>query len=179
MRGGDTSGLRAYNERLIISAIRAGGAMSKAEIARATGLSVQAARVIVDALIDGETLLKLPKIRGLVGQPSTPIALNPAGAYSVGVKIGRRSLEVVLVDMMGDVVRKARMRQSVPLPAQTLQAVCAMVQGLLADAPRGARAGSRPFHANGRRCWGACRVERSGSRARLARGHGHSCAGHQ
>jgi predicted NBD/HSP70 family sugar kinase len=139
MRGGDTSGLRAYNERLIISAIRAGGAMSKAEIARATGLSVQAARVIVDALIDGETLLKLPKIRGLVGQPSTPIALNPAGAYSVGVKIGRRSLEVVLVDMMGDVVRKARMRQSVPLPAQTLQAVCAMVQGLLADAPRGAR----------------------------------------
>lgn len=139
MRGGDTSGLRAYNERLIVSAIRAGGAMSKAGIARATGLSVQAARVIVDALIEDGILRKLPKVRGLVGQPSTPIALNPTGAYALGVKIGRRSLEAVLVDMMGDVVRKADLRQSAPLPAQTLQTLCAMVQDLLAGAPPGAR----------------------------------------
>ena len=52
MRGGDTVGLRAYNERLVIDAIMRSGAMSKAEIARATGLSGQAASVIVNRLLD-------------------------------------------------------------------------------------------------------------------------------
>lgn len=139
MRGGDTSGLRAYNERLIISAIRAEGAMSKAGVARATGLSVQAARVIVDALIAGGILRKLPKTRGLVGQPSTPVALNPGGAYALGVKIGRRTLEAVLIDMTGAVVGEARLRQPAPLPARTLDALCVMAADLLAGAPSGAR----------------------------------------
>ena len=87
-----------------------------------------------------------------MGQPSTPIALNPEGAYALGVKIGRRSLEAVLVDMMGDVVREARMRQPAPLPAETLRALCAMVQDLLAGAPRGAGgARGRTGHRHARR----------------------------
>lgn len=77
MRGGDTAGLRAYNERLIVSALLRSGALSKAEIARETGLSGQAASVIVNALIADGMLLKQPKVRGQVGQPSTPIAPNP------------------------------------------------------------------------------------------------------
>jgi hypothetical protein len=116
--------------------------MSKTGIARATGVSVQAARVIVDALIKGGILRKLPKMRGLFGQPSTPIALNRGGAYALGVKIGRRNLEAVLVDMMGDVVREARMRQSAPLPAQARGALCVMVQDLLAERRRARVIGS-------------------------------------
>ncbi len=116
MRGGDTSALRAYNERLIIGAIRRHGAQSKADLARATGLSAQAVSIIVDGLIGDRLLRKQPKVRGQVGQPFTPIALNPQGAFSVGLKIGRRSVEAVLVDFVGNVVADFAATYDAPLP---------------------------------------------------------------
>jgi hypothetical protein len=133
MRVGDSSGLRAYNERLIVAAIRAGGPKSKTDVARATGLSAQAARLIVAALIEDGVLRKLAKVRGQIGQPATPIALNPAGAYAVGVKIGRRSQKVVLVDMLGAVVARRDMARDAPPPQATLEALCAMVLTILND----------------------------------------------
>ena len=120
MRGGDATGLRAYNERLTITAIRQAGALSKADIARTTGLSGQAATVIVNSLLDEGLLVKREKVRGRVGKPFTPIALNPEGAYSLGVKIGRRSLEVLLVDFGGDVVASRSTAYRAPFPAQTM-----------------------------------------------------------
>jgi len=120
MRGGDSTGLRAYNERLMITAIRQAGALSKAEIARTTGLSGQAATVIVNSLLDEGLLVKREKVRGRVGKPFTPIALNPEGAYSIGVKIGRRSLEVLLVDFDGAVVASRSTPYPAPLPAETM-----------------------------------------------------------
>ena len=38
------------------------------------------------------------------GQPATLIGLAPNGAYSLGVKIGRRSLDSILVDFAGKVI---------------------------------------------------------------------------
>ena len=120
MRGGDSTGLRAYNERLIIAAIRQAGALSKAEIARTIGFSGQAATVIVNALIEEELLVGLERVRGQVGKPFTPITLNPQGAFSVGVKIGRRSLEAILVDFNGKVVASRTERYDAPLPGPTM-----------------------------------------------------------
>ena len=122
MRGGDSIGIRAYNERLMITAIRQAGALSKAEIARTTGLSGQAATVIVNALIEEGLLVKLERVRGHVGKPFTPIALNRQGAYSIGVKIGRRSLEAILVDFHGKVVASRTERYDAPLPDPTMNA---------------------------------------------------------
>ena len=120
MRGGDSTGLRAYNERLMITAIRQAGALSKAEIARTTGLSGQAATVIVNSLLDEGLLVKREQVRGRVGKPFTPIALNPEGAYSLGVKIGRRSLEVFLVDFAGAVIASRSTTYPAPLPVRTM-----------------------------------------------------------
>lgn len=120
MRSGDSTGQRAYNERLMITAIRQAGALSKAEIARTTGLSGQAATVIVNSLLGEELLVKREKVRGQVGKPFTPIALNPEGAFSMGVKIGRRSLEVLLVDFCGTVVASRSTPYRAPLPSRTM-----------------------------------------------------------
>ena len=120
MQGGDSTGLRAYNERLMIAAIRQAGALSKAEIARTTGLSGQAATVIVNSLLDDGLLVKRDKVRGRIGKPFTPVALNPEGAFSLGVKIGRRSLEALLVDFTGAVVASRSTPYPAPLPVQTM-----------------------------------------------------------
>lgn len=133
MRGGDTSGLRAYNERLIISAIRQSGALSKAAIARATGLSGQAASVIVNALMQEGILLKQDKVRGGVGQPHTPIALDPSGAYSLGIKIGRRSTEAILVDFLGRIVAARETTYPAPLYEVVMPLAASHAQELIAN----------------------------------------------
>jgi predicted NBD/HSP70 family sugar kinase len=90
-----TGVLKPHNDRLFLHLIRAAGSMSKADLTRASGLSAQSSTVIVNRLVS-EGLLQAGKaVRGRVGQPSTPYQLNPDGATSIGVKLGRRSLEVV------------------------------------------------------------------------------------
>ncbi|WP_062226689.1 ROK family transcriptional regulator [Aureimonas frigidaquae] len=98
------AGLRAHNERLVLSLIRAHGELAKAEIARYSGLSPQTASVIMRQL-EGEGLV-LPGVprRGKVGQPSVPMRLNARGAFALGLKIGRRTSEMVLMDFVGNVL---------------------------------------------------------------------------
>ena len=50
IRGSNQAGMRAHNERLVLSLIRRHGATAKADIARATGLSAQTVSVIMRAL---------------------------------------------------------------------------------------------------------------------------------
>ncbi|WP_244433723.1 ROK family transcriptional regulator [Azospirillum sp. B506] len=140
MRGGDTTGLRAYNERLVMHALLQAGMLSKAEIARETGLSGQAASVIVNRLLEDGLLVKLDKVRGQVGQPSTPIAPNPEGAYALGVKIGRRSVEAILINLLGEELGASRVRYDAPLPEPTISTAIAQAVGLLAHLPPAARA---------------------------------------
>ncbi|PWC63812.1 hypothetical protein TSH7_11780 [Azospirillum sp. TSH7] len=139
MRGGDTTGLRAYNERLVMHALLQAGMLSKAEIARETGLSGQAASVIVNRLLEDGLLVKLDKVRGQVGQPSTPIAPNPEGAYSLGVKIGRRSVEAILINMLGEEMGASRVRYDAPLPEPTISTAIAQAVGLLGHLSPAAR----------------------------------------
>lgn len=91
----------APNERLMLHHVRRLGSMAKADLARVTGLSTQTASVIINRLLQEQLVRKLGVVRGKIGQPSQPIALNPAGAYAIGVHIGRRSLEVILLDLAG------------------------------------------------------------------------------
>lgn len=105
-RGSNLLGVGQYNERLILQLIRRAGSLPKAEIARMTGLSAQTVSVIINRLLTNKLLQKNARLQseGKVGQPSVPIALNPKGAYSIGVKIGRSSLDVLVVDFVGTVV---------------------------------------------------------------------------
>ncbi len=93
--------MRAYNERLVMSLVRRHGALAKADIARLTGLSAQTVSVIMRSLEQDGLLKRGEPQRGRVGQPSIPMSLDPNGAYSFGVKIGRRSADLVLMDFVG------------------------------------------------------------------------------
>ncbi|WP_284264242.1 ROK family transcriptional regulator [Roseicyclus amphidinii] len=108
--GTNQSGMRAQNERLVLTLIRRHGALSKSEIARLTGLSVQTVSVIMRALEDERLILRGEPQRGRVGQPSVPMQLNPRGAFFHGLKIGRRSVEMVLTDFLGKILAR-RVRQ--------------------------------------------------------------------
>jgi predicted NBD/HSP70 family sugar kinase len=100
-RGSSQGGLRQYNERVVLQAIRLHGALPGAEIARLTGLTAQTVSTITKSLIDDGYLRKGEPVRGKVGQPSVPLSLDPDGAFSIGIKVGRRRLDTLLIDFEG------------------------------------------------------------------------------
>ena len=113
-RGTNQSGVRLYNERLVLSLIRRHGNLPKADIARMTGLSPQTISIITNQLDADGLLTRGNAQRGRVGQPSVPYSLNPDGAFAFGLKIGRRSVDLYLINFIGEV--KSKLDQTYPYP---------------------------------------------------------------
>jgi predicted NBD/HSP70 family sugar kinase len=137
MRGSNHSGMRQFNERIVLQTIRHHGAIAKADIARSTQLSTQTVAIIVDRLEGDELLIKQDRVRGKIGQPSVPLSLNPNGAFSLGLQVGRRSLEVVVTDFLGNTRHQLQFTYPYPDPEVVLpnikQALVQIKQTMGAD----------------------------------------------
>ncbi|MDP2122640.1 MAG: ROK family transcriptional regulator [Hoeflea sp.] len=118
LRGSNQSGLRAHNQRLVLSLVYSHGNLAKTDIARLTGLSAQTGSVIMRELEAEELIVKGEPIRGKVGQPSVPLSINPDGAFFIGLKVGRRSAELILINFLGK--PRATLRKSYPWPTPPL-----------------------------------------------------------
>ena len=116
LRGSNQSGMRDHNERLVLSLVRQHGALSKSDIARMTRLSAQTVSVIMRRLEHDGLLLRGEPQRGKIGQPSVPISLAAEGAFFLGLKIGRRSADLTLVDFLGQVRATRRCIYRYPNP---------------------------------------------------------------
>ena len=119
-RGTNQSGMRDYNERLVLSLVRRHGSLAKTEIARLTKLSAQTVSVIMRELEEEGLLIRNEPVRGKIGQPSIPMSLNPEGAFFLGLKIGRRSAELVLIDFLGTVRSMLQLSYRYPAPRDTV-----------------------------------------------------------
>ncbi|PDT14674.1 sugar kinase [Rhizobium sp. J15] len=120
--------VRAYNERLVLSLVRLYGALSKADIARRSGLSAQTVSVIMRVLEKEGLLSRGAPVRGRVGQPSIPMHLNPDAVYSFGLKMGRRSADLVLMDFVGRIRMQLHQTYAYPLPHEILAFVTAGIE---------------------------------------------------
>ncbi|SEW36511.1 Sugar kinase of the NBD/HSP70 family, may contain an N-terminal HTH domain [Aliiroseovarius sediminilitoris] len=134
-RGSNQSGMRAYNERLVLSLIRQSGPLAKAEITRTTGLSAQTVSVIMRALEAEGLLVRGEPVRGKIGQPSVPMSLAKDGAFFFGLKVGRRSLDLVLTDFLGEVQHRVRISHPYPTPDKTVQFATDAVGQVLDNLP--------------------------------------------
>jgi predicted NBD/HSP70 family sugar kinase len=131
-RGSNQSGMRVYNERVVLTLLRRHGSLAKADITRLTGLSAQAVSIIMRKL-EAEGLLqrgKPTRIRGKAGQPSIPMSLAPGGAYFFGLKIGWRSSVLVLIDFLGKIVDQVQQNCPYPTPENTVQFALEGIAGI-------------------------------------------------
>ncbi|NKL17737.1 ROK family transcriptional regulator [Rhizobium leguminosarum] len=122
--------VRAYNERLVLSLVRLYGALSKADIARRSGLSAQTVSVIMRVLEKEGLLSRGEPVRGRVGQPSIPMHINPDAVYSFGLKMGRRSADLVLMDFVGRIRMQLHRTYAYPLPDEILAFVTSGIRQL-------------------------------------------------
>ena len=134
--GANQTGARAYNDRLVLSLIRREGGLSKAELARRTGLSPQTLGLIVRRLQKEQLLLAEAPVKGKGGQPSVPYRLNPAAIFALGLKIGRRSAELTLCDFVGVVRARVEMRYRYPMPEEIVAFYGSEAPKLVATLPK-------------------------------------------
>ncbi|MDB5506323.1 MAG: family transcriptional regulator [Devosia sp.] len=138
-RGTNQTGVRLYNERLVLSLIRRHGHLPKADIARLTGLTPQTISIITNQLAADGLLLRGSPSRGRVGQPSVPHSLNPSGAYAFGLKIGRRSVDLYLIDFVGTVLHSVHKIYRYPTPEGIRSFAHEAIVELLAELPEATR----------------------------------------
>lgn len=123
-RGSNQIGVRAYNERLVLALVRRHGLMARADIARKTGLSAQTVSVIIRELEKDGLITQGERVRGRVGQPSMPMQLAADGVFSFGLKIGRRSAEIILMDFLGNIRQSRHVAYSWPVPDKIRAFAC-------------------------------------------------------
>lgn len=109
-------GVRNHNERLLLSLLLRHGSLPASELSRRAGLSPPTISAILKRLEADGLLEPGEPVRGKVGKPSRPMRLSPDGALSWGLKIGRRSAELVLLDLSGVARASRRLAYAMPDP---------------------------------------------------------------
>jgi len=109
-------GVRDHNERLLLSLLQRNGPMPGSDLSKLAALSPPTVSSILRRL-EGEGIIERgAPVRGKVGKPSIPMKLASDGVFSFGLKIGRRSAELVLIDFNGAVRQERKLTYPAPVP---------------------------------------------------------------
>lgn len=154
---------KEYNRKAVLRILRH-NAMSRAELARSTGLTRAATSLIVEELVrDGIVTELMPQSVGR-GRSATPLALHADCYYALAVDLSRRGCSVGLCDMAGNLLRSRKL----PEQSNLLEAMIAELKALLETVEPGKVLGI------GIRCPGPldCRKGRILNPPRFERWHG-------
>jgi predicted NBD/HSP70 family sugar kinase len=134
-----------FNRRVVLETVRAHGPLSRADITRRAGLSYQTVSNLAALLLDEGLLLEERRHDGRRGQPPVDLAINPGGAFSIGVSFDHRRLVAVLVDLAG----KVRKATELPVPQAAPDTVLPLLRRAVADLMRTGRIARRLFYGVG------------------------------
>ena len=140
---GSLRSLRELNRGRVIDALRGRGTASRAEIARATGLSRSTVSSIVADLIDSGLLTEQAEATGVAhgesgGRPPVLLSLNPSAGLAVGVDFGHTHLRVAVSDLSHEVLAEAGRELDVDHSAEEgLNAAAELVDQVLTEAKAG------------------------------------------
>jgi predicted NBD/HSP70 family sugar kinase len=124
---------KQYNLRIVHEVVRRFGPLSRAHIAHRTQLTVQTVSNLVKELtalgLVFETERQKQKQRR--GAPSTAVAINPEGAFTIGLDLDRDHLTGVLVDLAGSVRQRQHVDVDFPKPRQALDLMVVTAEALM------------------------------------------------
>ena len=120
-QGGNSIAVRHLNERRLLTVLRRLGEASKPDLARQLNLTQNTVGQIVQSLEQQGLITSTGRRMGQRGQPATMLRLDAAGAYSIGIKLGRRSIDALLIDFTGIVLKSRRFERIDPEPPEAVQ----------------------------------------------------------
>jgi predicted NBD/HSP70 family sugar kinase len=119
---GTPSLLRAINERSALEAIRRSGPVSRADVARETGLSKPTVSLALAGLTRAGLVREVGRTIGGKGPSAILYELNPQAGWVVGIDVGREYVRAAIADIAGTIVahrdERARVRSAASLIGQ-------------------------------------------------------------
>jgi len=128
--GTNHEGTSAHNRRVMIDALRINGALSRADLARATRLTKQTVSNIIEELERDGLVGSRDAVKKGRGQPSTPYGLVPQGAFAIGLQIDRHVTRAVAVDLVGSVLVRAEAGLPPGGPSRGTKVILDLVAGV-------------------------------------------------
>jgi predicted NBD/HSP70 family sugar kinase len=109
---GSLETLRLRNRELVLRAVQSGGAASRVDIVRATGLSRTTVSSLVNQLIAEGLLAESTDRLGApganqTGRPPTRLTLDPSGGAVLGIHLRHDEIRLALADLSGTVIAEA------------------------------------------------------------------------
>ena len=137
---GDQSLLREINRMAIVRAVQQGAGLSRADLAKATGLTKSTVGLLVQDLIDSGWLLESDvQATGAIGRRPTPLGLDGRRLAMIGADVSLEGLSVLAVSLTGEVLEAA----SEPLPGRRPEDVLPRLAVLVAGAVAKMRSAGR------------------------------------
>jgi predicted NBD/HSP70 family sugar kinase len=116
---GTPSLLRSINERTVLELIRRRGPLSRAQVARDSGLSKPTVSLALASLVTAGLVHEVGRSTGRKGPSAVLYEINPSAGWVVGIDVGRRWVRAAIADITGVIVARRDERASVR-SAQTL-----------------------------------------------------------
>jgi DNA-binding Lrp family transcriptional regulator len=108
----------SHNLRVTLQAIRLNAPVTKVELAEITGLTPPSITNITRKLFADGLIIEAGRRRGERGQPALKLAINPDGAFSIGVNVDRDHMTLVALDFLGDLRLRIVENIQFPMPDQ-------------------------------------------------------------
>ena len=122
---------KQYNLRIVLEVIRVFGPLSRADVARHTELTGQTISNLVRELLAHGLVYEVARRSEGRGAPSTTLAIDPNGSYSIGLDLDRDHLTGVIVDLAGVVRQRIHVELDFPTPADALELMTCTVEQLI------------------------------------------------
>jgi predicted NBD/HSP70 family sugar kinase len=122
--------LRAMNERTVLETLRASGPVSRAEVARRTGISRPTISLVLRTLLEDGLVRETELEAGRPHYGAVYYEADPEAALVLGVDFGSRSVRAALCDLAGEVRAREEMRSSGPVSERiaALASICRSLQ---------------------------------------------------
>ncbi len=105
----DKTTMRSINQYKVLYIIRDCQPISRPDIAKRTGLSRGAVSTITGHLLDKNLLLEKEIGVSIGGRRPALLALNPEGAYTIGVFLSEQRINVVIINLQADILAEHSM----------------------------------------------------------------------
>ncbi len=125
--------IRAINRSHVLNAIKTHGPISRANIARRTGLSPATVTSISAKLISQRLVLEKSAGDSSGGRPPILLVINPKGGYVVGIKLTETHAVCALTDLEAQIIAKSSMPLSGHGPEQVVEDLAQMVLSFIRE----------------------------------------------
>ncbi|WP_120495387.1 ROK family transcriptional regulator [Kiloniella sp. EL199] len=103
-KGTNLEQTKAHNLRLVLSEILSGDEISRADIAKRTGLTRQTISNLVEKLLEANFVTEGNYKKGGAGKPSRILQISSTAAFSIGIRIEINKIAISLVDLSGNLM---------------------------------------------------------------------------